>query len=99
MRVTRKQLVAAVTRKRDGDVIAREFGNHVRRDRGRICERFIKMPDEFVDHVADLRRYEKLMMVSAEFLRGQPCVLEFVVTVFMKSDRKRLDRLIHVLGH
>src|SRR5215211_6010214 len=99
VRVTGEQLVAAISRQGNGDVIAREFGNHERRYRGRIGEWFVKVPDEIVDDVADLWGNEELVMVRAQFLRSQSRVLEFVVTVLMKSDRKRLDRLVHVLRH
>src|SRR6185436_13526277 len=99
MRVAGEYLVAAVTGKRNGDVIAREFRHHERRYRRRICKWLVEVPDQIVDDVANLRRDEKFVMIGAEFLCRQSRVFELVVTVFMKTDRERFHRLVHVLRH
>src|ERR1051325_6786258 len=99
MRVAGEYLVATITGKRHGNVIAREFRHHERRYRRRICKWLVEVPDQIVDDVADLRRNKKLVMICAEFLRRHARVLELVVTVFVKTDREGFDGLIHVLRH
>src|SRR5260370_25311245 len=57
------------------------------------------MPDQLVDDLTDVRRDNKFVMVGAESLRGYPRVLQFVVAVFMKTDRESLDRTRRMTRH
>ena len=86
--VSGKELIATVTRQRNRNVFAREFRNHVGGNCRRVGERFVKMPDQFINDPADVRRDYELVMIRTESLRGNPRVLQLVVTVFMKADRK-----------
>src|SRR5437588_200922 len=85
-RISGEQLIAAVAGEDNLDVLAREFRNHVRGDRGRISERLVEVPDQFVDHLTNIRSYHELVMLGAEFLRRQARVLQLVITILLETN-------------
>src|ERR1041385_1184586 len=86
MRIARKQFVTSIAGQSNSHVIACKFRYYEGRYLGRIGERLIEMPDKIVDKVADFRCDKKFMMVRTQSLRGQPCVSQLVITVFVKSN-------------
>ena len=89
--ISGEQLITTIARENNGNVFTRELGNQVCRNRRRVSERLIEMPRELIHNVADFRCYQKLVMLSAEFLRGHARVLQLVITIFAEADRKSLD--------
>src|SRR2546423_5041363 len=98
-RVSGEQFVSAVAGEHDGDVLARELRDHVGRDGGRVGERLVEVPDEFVNDVADVRRDDELRVLRAETLGGEARVLQFVVAVFAEAYREGLDGSVGVARH
>src|SRR5690242_4352816 len=47
--VPAEQLVATIARKHHLDMLRRELGNDIGRDRRRIAKRFVEMPDQLLD--------------------------------------------------
>src|SRR5215510_8456321 len=80
-------------------MIASQLRNHVRRNRRRICERFIEVPRELVDNRTDVWRHKKLVMICSKLSCSESRKFQFVVTVFMKADRESLYWLAHVTSH
>ena len=97
--ISGEQLITTIARENNGNVFTRELGNQVCRNRRRVSERLIEMPRELIHNVADFRCYQKLVMLSAEFLRGHARVLQLVITIFAEADRKSLNRAIGVTSH
>src|SRR4029434_5103016 len=97
--VSGKDLIATVTRERHRNVLSRKFRNHVGGNCRRVGERFVEMPDQFVNHLADVRGDDELVMTRSESLRCNTRILQVVVAVFMKADRESLDGLGRVSSH
>ena len=56
----------------------RHFGNHKRRQRGRVGKRLVKMPDQLVNHLDQIRRDDKFVMLGVEMFGGDSRVFQFV---------------------
>ena len=67
---TRKQLISAVAAERDRDMFAGGLANVVRRDRGRVRERFIERPNNEREQVLNVRVDNVLVVLGAE-----PCAI------------------------
>ena len=88
-RVAGPQLVAAVARQRDGDVLARRLRDVVGRHRGRIGERLVEMPGQLRQQIDDVGADDLLVLLDAEMPRDRPRVLELVEPVLVEADRRR----------
>ena len=63
--VAGEQLVAAVARERDGHVPARHLAQQEGRDRARVAERLVVVPDEPLDEVDGVGLDDELVVVGA----------------------------------
>src|SRR5687767_12417174 len=97
--VTSEDLVAAIPGKDNFDVFAGEFRDHISRNRGRIGERFIEVPDQLVNDFANVGRDDELVMICCEMFGGYARILQFVVTVFVKTNGKGFHSLVCMTRH
>ena len=93
------QLVAAVTRQRDGHELARRFRHVVGRDGGGVGERLVEVPGERRQQRHDVGRHRARVELAAEVFGDRACVRELVVGRVIEADRNRLRRQRARLDH
>src|SRR5690349_6003436 len=64
--ITTEQLVAAVAREDDGDVLACQLRDVPGRDGGRISERLVEVPNQPIENRHRIRPHDELMVLRAE---------------------------------
>ena len=79
--VPHEQLVSTVAGEGDLDRFPREFRHVVRGERGRVCERFMKMRGELRQDVDRFGLEHELVMVGSELLRDEPRERPFIVSL------------------
>ena len=91
-KVAREHLVAAVAAERHRHLSARQLGEQVHGNGGRVAEGPVVVPDEAIDQVEGLGLDHELGVVGAEVLRHHPRVRRLVVLgVPRKADGECAD--------
>ena len=96
--VAREQLVTAVARQRDGNVLTRRHGDEVRGDGRRVGERLVEVPDEPLDQLRRRRRHDPWVVLAADVTRHHGRVGQLAVAV-VEADRGRDHRAVQEPGH
>ena len=98
-RVAREEFVAAISRQADRDVLARELGHVVGRNRGRVGKRLVVVHREPLGDGDAVGRDDLLVMIRVERHGGLPGVVQLVVGRIAEADRERVDRPFVEAGH
>ena len=96
--VAAEELVAALARERDLDVLGGELRDEVGRERRRVGERLVERCGERRQQQRRVRPQHELAMDGPVALRDGPRAGELVERRFLEADRERAHRLRRLLG-
>ena len=97
-RVAAERLVAAVSREHYLNAPTREARHEIRRNRGGVGERFVKVSREFVEDFNGIRRDDLLDVARAVSLGYLAGVGKLAERFLLESHRKSLKRPLRTSG-
>ena len=97
--VSSEVLVAPVPVEHDGHVAPRQLGDRIARNRGRVAERFVIVPDQTGQDVQDRRSDDELRVVGAVTIGDHPRERTLVEAGLVEAHGKRSDRAIERARH
>ena len=97
-RLVAEQLVAALARERDLDVLRGELRDQVRRQRRRVGERLVERVGERRQEQRGVRAQDQLAVVGPVALRDQPGGAELVERRLLEADRERAQGITRLFG-
>ena len=89
--VAAEELVAALARERDLDVPARELGDEVGRNRGRVREGLVERGRQSGEELDGVRPEHELVVVGAVALGDQAREAALVEAALVEADRERAE--------
>src|SRR5712692_4589703 len=91
--------IATVAAERDRHLLTCHRRNVVGRDRGGIREGLVEMPSETIHNHSGVRTYNLFVMIGRELPGNHPCIVRFVIPLFLEAYRTSSHWMVHETTH